>query len=298
MNKVQHISQNATLNSVEMINTISSNIYGYAHNGHRAKRYKFSDYLTGGEIHNNGYSWAQGKQEPRFGEWSKMMIKGRGLFEVKDPKYQKTYYTRSGDFHLDASGFLVTSEGFRVQAIPLTASVTKVKGPLPDVANYKQVNPNFVDPFNNPYTNNKQNLNPPGNPIAGTDHVFLGLDPRNGRYLGKFDELKVGEDGVIYGRDGRNIVSLYRLRVVDFNNLNGLQDVKDGIYYKSTDHSGLPVMKKNSNTTIIGEALEKSNSWIKVEAHNLTDAQRYFQSATQIHKLADKISGTAIEMIQ
>jgi flagellar hook protein FlgE len=298
MNRVQHISQNATLNSVEMINTISGNIYGYAHNGHRAKRYKFSDFLSGGQIHSNGYSWAQGKQEPRFGEWTKMMIKGRGLFEVQDPKYNKTYYTRAGDFHLDASGYLITSEGFRAQAIPLIASVTKIKGPLPDIQNYKQVNPNLVDPFNNPYTNNKQNLNPPGNPIAGTQEVFLGLDPRNGRYLGKFDELKVGEDGVIYGRDGKNIVSLYRMRVVDFNNLDGLKDVKDGVYYKATDQSGLPIMVKNSSTQIIGEALEKSNSWIKIEAHNLTDAQRYFQSATQIHKLADKISGTAIEMIQ
>jgi flagellar hook protein FlgE len=298
MNKIQHISQNATINSVEMINTISGNIYGYAQNGHRAKRYKFSDYMGGGQIHANGYSWAQGKQEPRFGEWTKMMIKGRGLFEVKDPKYDKNYFTRLGDFHLDSSGYLVTSEGYRVQAIPLTASVTEIKGPLPENQTYKQVNPHMVDPFNNPYTNNKQNLNPPGNPIASAQNVNLGLDPRNGRYLGKFDELKVGDDGVIYGRDGANIVSLYRLRVVDFNNVDGLQDIKDGVYYKSTDQSGLPIMVQNSSTVIIGEALEKSNSWIKVEAHNLTDAQRYFQSASQIHKLADKISGTAIEMIQ
>jgi flagellar hook protein FlgE len=299
MNKVQHISQNATLNSVEMINSISSNIYGYANNGHRAKRFKFSDYASGGQFKSNGYSWAQGKQEPRFGEWTKMMIKGRGLFEVQDPKSRETYYTRLGDFHLDATGFLVSSEGLKVQAIPLAAGVTKLQGPLPgDLSSYKRIDPNLVDPYNNPYTNNRQRLNPAGNPIAASGEVFLGLDPRNGRYLGKFDEIKVGEDGVIYGRDGRNIVSLYRLKVVDFNNLNGLQDIKDGVYYKATDRSGMPIMKTNTDTVVIGEALEKSNSWIKVEAHALTDAQRYFQSASQIHKLADKISGTAIEMIQ
>ncbi len=299
MNKVQHISQNATLNSVEMINTISGNIYGYAHNGHRAKRYNFSDYMSGGEFKSNGYSWMQGKQEPRFGEWTKMMIKGRGLFEVYDKKYNKTYYTRAGDFHLNATGDLVTATGFKVQGIPLTGAVTQIKGPLPEDQGYNQIpNPNLADPFNNPYTNNKQNLNPPGEPIARAQDIRIPLDPRNGRYLGKFDEIKAGEDGILYGRDGRNIVSLYKLRIVDFNNRNGLKDIKDGVFFKATSESGVPIMKTAGSFNIIGEALEKSNSYIKIEAHNLTDAQRYFQSASQIHKLADKISGTAIEMIQ
>jgi flagellar hook protein FlgE len=93
------------------------------------------------------------------------------------------------------------------------------------------------------------------------------------------------------------MVSLYKLSVVDFNNLNGLKDVKDGVFFKATDTSGLPTFNV-SDSVIIPEALEKSNTWIKVEAHNLTDAQRYFQAASQVHKLADKISGTAIEMIQ
>ena len=286
------------MNSVQLINTISGNIYGYAMNGHRAKRYRFSDFMSGGEIKQSGYSWMQGKQEPRFGEWTKMMIKGRGLFEVKDARKQQNYYTRLGDFHVDGTGYLVTAQGYKVQAVPLLASVSELRGPLPEKDGYMQVMPHFEDPYHNPYTNNRQNLNPPGREIAQTEDVYLGLDPRNGRYLGKFDEVKVGEDGVIYGRDGRNVVSLYKLRVVDFNNVDGLKDMKDGVYFKATDRSGLPIMKRDSDTVVLGEALEKSNSYIKIEAHNLTDAQRYFQSASQIHKLADKISGTAIEMIQ
>ena len=123
MNKVQHMSQNATMNSVQLINTISGNIYGYAMNGHRAKRYRVSDFMNGGEIKQSGYSWMQGKQEPRFGEWTKMMIKGRGLFEVKDSRKQQNYYTRLGDFHVDGTGYLVTAQGYKVQAVPLLASV-------------------------------------------------------------------------------------------------------------------------------------------------------------------------------
>lgn len=297
MNRIQHLSQNATLNSVELMDTISGNIFGASLNGHRAKEYRFSDFLNGGEIQANGYKWTQGKQEIRSGEWTKLMIKGRGLFTVKDTKRNEAYYTRLGDFHLDAEGNLVTLEGYRVQGIPLAGVPTQLSGPRADVPDYAQVNPNFVDPFNNPYTNNAQQLNPAGRPIGQIEDVNVALDPQTGRYLGNFDELRVGEDGVVYGRDGNNVVSLYKLIVVDFNNPNGLKDIKDGIYFKSTQDSGFPTYGVHESI-VVSEALEKSNSWVKQEAHNLTDAQRYFQAATQIHKLADKISGTAIEMIQ
>jgi flagellar hook protein FlgE len=296
VNKIQHISQNATLNSTEMISVISGNIYGYIHNGNRAKRYRFSDYMSGGDIKDNGFLWSQGKQEPRTGEWTKVMINGRGLFTVKNPKTGENYYTRLGDFHIDAAGNLVSGEGYKVQGTPLAGAATRLQGPDPKQVGFKEINPNWADPFNNPYTNNAQNLQPPGKAVGEAEDINLALDRNNGRYLGRFEEIKVGEDGVLYGKDGNHVVSLYKLNIVDFNNLDGLKDVKDGVYFKSTDQSGLPTM--GVETSVIGEALEKSNAWIKVEAHNLTDAQRYFQAASQIHKLADKISGTAIEMIQ
>lgn len=298
MNRIQHLSQNATANSVELMDVISNNIYGYSMNGHRAKRYSFSDFMNGGEIHDNGYRWSQGKQEPRIGEWTKMMLQGRGFFSVIDTRNQRTLYTRLGDFHLDAEGNLVTSDGgYKLQGIPLTGAFTALRGPLPGNPDFDRVNPNVVDPFYNPYTNNAQQLNKPGAPVGNIGDINLALSPENGRYLGHFTELKIGEDGVIYGKDGNNLVSLYKIHVVDFNNPDGLVDIKDGIYFKATAKSGMPCPGVNE-TMVVSEALEKSNSWIKVEAHNLTDAQRYFQASTQIHKLADKISGTAIEMIQ
>ncbi|MBT6842333.1 MAG: hypothetical protein HOA17_00875 [Candidatus Melainabacteria bacterium] len=297
MNRIQHLSRNATMNSVELMDTVSSNIFGYTMNGHRARRWTFNDFMNGGEINDGGYKMTQGKAEPRPGEWSKMMIRGRGFFSVKDPKHQETYYTRLGDFHLDGAGNMVSSEGFRLQAIPLAGAATHLNSPDPANPDYNQVNPNLVDPFNNPYTNNAQQINAPGQALGGVTDVNLGMDRRNGRYLGRYDSIKVGQDGVIYGRDGNNLVSLYRLSVVAFNNPNGLTNAKDGIYFKSSDSSGLPSYSVSGNI-VVNEALEKSNSWVKLEAHYLTDAQRYFQAATQVHKLADKISGTAIEMIQ
>ncbi len=297
MNKVQQLSRNATLNSTELIDTISSNIFGYTHNGHRARRWSFSDFMNGGDIHNAGYKMSQGKSEPRPGEWTKMMIKGRGFFTVKDPRTNNSIYTRLGDFHIDGDGNLVTADGMRVQGTPLAGAATHLNSPNPAMPGYMQVNPNFVDPFNNPYTNNAQQLNPAGNALAAADDINLGLDIRNGRYLGQFDEIKIGQDGVIYGRDGNNMVSLYKISVAAFNNPEGLTDLRDGIYFKASDNSGFPSFNV-AGDIVISEALEKSNAWVKMEAHYLTDAQRYFQASTQIHKLADKISGTAIEMIQ
>ena len=75
MNRIQHLSRNATLNSVELMDVVSGNIFGYTRNGHRARRWKFNDFMNGGEIRDGGYKMSQGKAEPRPGEWTKMMIK-------------------------------------------------------------------------------------------------------------------------------------------------------------------------------------------------------------------------------
>jgi flagellar hook protein FlgE len=44
-----------------------------------------------------------------------MAITGNGFFVVRDPTTGTQYLTRAGDFQIDASGYLVTSDGMRVQ---------------------------------------------------------------------------------------------------------------------------------------------------------------------------------------
>ena len=297
MFKAQNMAYNAALSSSQLIDMIAENIINSGTDGHKAKRWAFSDFMIGGDVVDRGVSWDQGKQEPRIGEWTKMMIRGRGLFTVKDPRSNETMYTRLGDFHLDAQGNMVTKEGYQVQGIPLEGAATalgRIDPQDPDV--YSKVNPGLVDPFNNPITNNATQLNPAGSPVGGTENINLALDQRNGRYLGKFEKMYVGEDGIIYGRDGQNLVSLYKIRVVNFNNPEGLKDAKGGIFWKATEKSGLPTQGA-TESTVISEAVEKSNVWLKQETHYIAGAQRAYQAATQLHKLADKINATAIEMI-
>jgi len=42
-------------------------------------------------------------------------INGQGFFRVTDPESGNTFYTRCGSFTRDSSGYLVTSEGYRLQ---------------------------------------------------------------------------------------------------------------------------------------------------------------------------------------
>ncbi|NQY80389.1 MAG: flagellar hook basal-body protein [Candidatus Caenarcaniphilales bacterium] len=301
MNNLHHLSQNQTLSSTELMSTISGNIAGMGLDGHRAKRWGFKDFMHGGEVVQEGFSMKQGKQEPRIGEWTKLYIKGKGFFTVRDPNKAKTMYTRLGDFHIDGSGDMVTKEGFLLMGTPLEGSYTRLRREH-RFSHYNTDPTNMTDfATENVFRYNSngaaQQLNPPGRPIGNTQTINVGLDPRNGKYLGLYDEIKVAEDGIVYGKDGNNLVSLYKIQLANFNNAEGLTDLKDGVYFEPNDRSGLPTLA-STNSTIISEAIEKSNVFSKVEAHYLTEAQRYFQFSTQAQKLADKITGTAIELIQ
>jgi flagellar hook protein FlgE len=64
---------------------------------------------------------------------SDMAIAGAGFFIVKDPLSGKTMATRSGNFRLDADGFLVTQQGHRVQGAYGASTVVKYDAVTGDV---------------------------------------------------------------------------------------------------------------------------------------------------------------------
>ena len=301
MNNLHHLSQNTTLNSTDLIGLISGNMAGAGAYGHRAKVWSFKDYMYGGEMVEGGLSMKQGSQAPRLGEWTKLFIKGKGFFTVWDPKQQKTMYTRLGDFHIDGSGDMVSKDGYQVLGAPLEGSYTQLRrqGQYTDLNTQANGFDDITEgnPFRKAPNGAPQQLNPAGRAVGNIQAINIALDPRNGKYLGLYDEIKVAEDGVVYGKDGNNLVSLYKIQLANFNNPEGLTDLKDGIYFEANSNSGMPTLA-STGAVIISEALEKSNVNMKVEAHYLTEAQRSYQFATQAQKLADKITGTAIELIQ
>jgi flagellar hook protein FlgE len=73
---------------------------------------------------------------------SDMAIAGAGFFIVKDPLSGKTMATRSGNFRLDADGFLVTQQGHRVQGAYGASTVVKYDAVTGDV-DVQSVNDNI-----------------------------------------------------------------------------------------------------------------------------------------------------------
>lgn len=67
------------------------------------------------------------------GNKSDLGIAGNGFFVVRNPSTNQEFVTRAGDFRLDDSGYLVTSDGMRVQGLSdgsATYNATDVSGAL------------------------------------------------------------------------------------------------------------------------------------------------------------------------
>ena len=79
-------------------------------------------------------------------------IQGDGFFVVHDTSSGATQYTRAGDFHLDASGFLTTSTGQHVQGWTANNGAVTAGGAVGDI----QVSPGQLSP---PTATTKMSLN-------------------------------------------------------------------------------------------------------------------------------------------
>lgn len=104
---------------------------------------------TGGGV-NNGIQIGQGVQTSAVssnfatgnlygtGLYSDLGINGDGFFVVRDPVTDTLYATRSGDFTTDKQGYLMTSNGCRVQGYADGALATRgdirIDSPTPGVA--------------------------------------------------------------------------------------------------------------------------------------------------------------------
>ncbi|MEE8484393.1 MAG: flagellar hook protein FlgE [Nitrospinota bacterium] len=117
------------------MNVIGDNIANVNTVGYKANRANFADILAnslsngstvmqfgrGTYMRGISPSWAQGSVETT-GNATDMAIQGAGFFVVRDSVNDATYYTRSGQFIEDENGYLVNSQGFRVQGYDKSTS--------------------------------------------------------------------------------------------------------------------------------------------------------------------------------
>jgi len=223
----------------DWIGAISHNLSNIYTPGFREVSTSFKSFIDGAEIEDLSFKTGQGKSMPG-NDKGNLFLEGQGFFVTKTLN-GKDVYTRRGDFSFDAQGFYKTADGKKVQGYILDS-------------NGQIMAPTATNNSNNPYSATSK---AGGSDMVPTTDIKMWLDPANGKYLGKYDEWEVKEDGVLYGKsaDGKLKVPLYKVALMNFNNPQGLQQTALGEYIETKD-SGKPVIGKGD---IRSDLIESSN---------------------------------------
>ena len=127
-----------------------------------------------------------------------------------------------------------------------------------------------------------------------TTNIKLWIDPNNGKFLGKYDEYEIKNDGTIYGKaDGGNrSVPLYKIATANFHNPNGLYEVKDGLFVE-TPESGKPVVGRGE---IRSGLLEQANTDFKANMADYQQAKVQMELVNALIKSNKDLLQSAMEM--
>ncbi len=253
----------------DWIGAITHNLSNIYTPGFREVDTSFKNFLNGAEIDELKFKTGQGKSIPGFDKGN-LFLEGQGFFVTKTLN-GKDVYTRRGEFSFDSEGFYKTADGKRVQGYILDSN-GQVAAPSSG--------------SNDPYSATSKGGGPQ---MIPTTDIKLWLDPANGKYLGKYDEWEIKEDGVLYGKssDGKLKVPLYKVAVMNFNNPQGLREISLGEYIESKE-SGKPVIGK---ADIRGDLLEESN--VDYGANIV-----YYKQAKMQMDIANKLIATNKQLLE
>lgn len=245
---------------------------------------------TGVQIDSISSDFAQGTLTTT-GSKTDLGIAGPGFYRVRDPGNGLEFATRAGNFRLDESGFLVTSDGFRVQGLfdgSATYDATDVGGVL-----------TFTQTSTSPTS-------------LGDIKIDFGVSVGNGLTNstgGTFTDLQVdagaprmqaftvdNKGNVIISLTNGDIVTRGNILIQDFRDPNAL--VREGKNLFSNLTAAGPVggitLSAANNTPGVGGlgkveigTLELSNVDLSTEFANLIVTQRSFQAGSRIITVSD-----------
>tara|TARA_R110000823_G_scaffold47903_12_gene121856 strand:+ start:7076 stop:8341 length:1266 start_codon:yes stop_codon:yes gene_type:complete len=163
------------------LGVIGNNIANSSTTGFKTSRAEFADvYATsllgaGGNAIGKGVSLAGVTQEFTQGNISftnnalDLAINGNGFFQLSDNG--ASLYTRAGNFQVDRDGFLVTNQGYKLQAFQVNSN-GEINGQAADL----QLDTSLVDPGATSLANLTANLDsreaPPALPFGGPYDAF------------------------------------------------------------------------------------------------------------------------------
>ncbi len=205
-----------------------------------------------------------------------LMIAGDGFFTVM--KNGAVSYTRSGAFHLDNEGHLVTPDGSLVTGVTATGGTLNTQPVYP-------ASPTALDlsPLINGYD--------ASGPIYGT----------GGTATGNYVSYTIDSAGKVNAvRDDGTIDVIGQITMSTFANPNGLQKIGN-TQFSATASSGTPTYGGPGDAGM-GEInagyLEMSNVDLSAELTNLIIAQRGFQANSKSITTADQILQTLVSLKQ
>ena len=260
-------TQKATVNWIDVLAYNMGNCYTP---GFKESSVNFATFLGGAIMDNPTKKFSQGKSTPGTAN-SNLFLEGQGFFVVKDSQ-GKSIYTRLGEFTFDKEGVYKNKEGHTVQGYILNEKGEIMQGTKTVDADLYQQTSVKGGAMNIPTTN-----------------IKLWIDPNNGKYLGKYDDYEIKDDGVLYGKadKGTKKVPLYKVANMNFHNSMGLYEIKDGQFIE-TEESGEPVMGRGE---IRSGLLELSNVDFKA---NISD----FQQAKVQLELTNKLISTQKQLLE
>ena len=232
-------TQYATVNWIDVLTDNMTNVYTP---GFREKQINFKTFLGGAVLDDFEKNLGQGKSTPGTSN-ENLFLEGKGFFLVKNSN-GKSIYTRLGEFKFDGEGVYRDRDGNTVQGYILNDKGEILQGTKSISADLYQ-----------------QTALKGGSLDIPTTNIKLWIDPNNGKYLGKYDDYEIKNDGTIYGKadGGKRSVPLYRITTRNFHNAQALYELKDGQFIETAE-SGKPVLGVGE---IRSGLLELSNSDFK-----------------------------------
>ena len=260
-------TQKSTTNWIDVIAHNMTNVYPP---GFREQQVNFKTFLGGAISEDYDKKLDQGKSTPGTSK-ENLFLEGKGFFLVKDAT-GKSIYTRLGEFKFDNEGVYRDRSGNTVQGYILNDKGEIMQGT-------KSVTSDLYE----------ETAMKGGALDIPTTNIKMWIDPNNGKYLGKYDDYEIKNDGTIYGKadNGKRTVPLYRVTTRNFNNASALYEFKDGQFLE-TEESGKPLIGVGE---IRSGLLEMSNADFK---GNIS----YYQMAKLQMDIANKLISTQKDLLQ
>jgi len=260
-------TQKSTQNWMDVIAHNMTNVYTP---GFKEQQVTFKTFLGGAISDDYDKKMSQGKSTPGTSN-ENLYLEGKGFFLTKNAE-GKSIYTRLGEFKFDGEGVYRAKNGNTVQGYILNDKGEIMQGT-------KSVSQDLY----------AQTALKGGSLDIPTTNIKLWIDPSNGKYLGKYDDYEIKEDGTIYGKadGGKRKVPLYRITTRNFHNASALFEFKEG-YYIETEESGKPLLGYGQ---IRSGLLELSNADFK---GNIS----YYQMAKLQMEVSNKLISTNKQLLE